>query len=173
LSNAARFIDGGPEHGEIEPCPAAEVAEQKITKVQRQREFGAGKAACATTIVEGAHIRCGLIGGIERARTGARPVVVAEDRQDPVAHELEHLALVGVNCLGQAAGIVIEQLQRRLRRSAVGDPREIRQIAEPNRGADGIGLATHDVAGEHTLGRVRAEIDVEQRPAGRNIPGGV
>src|SRR5689334_24769354 len=64
--------DGGSQHGEIEPCPAAEVAEQKIAKVQCQREFGAGKPARATTIVEGAHIRCRPIGGIKRDRKSTR-----------------------------------------------------------------------------------------------------
>ena len=46
----------------------------------------------------------------------------------------------------------------------LGDARESREIAEPDHGANGLRLAADDVAREHALGRILAEVGRHERP---------
>ena len=114
--------------------------------------------------------------GGQRRLAGIPLAGAAEDREDAVAHELEHLAALALDRVDQDLGMIVEQAQdlgvagEQLQHAAAGDlvdqAGEAGEVAVPDHGVDHLDLAALDIAAEHPAGGVRTEIGREQR-AGR------
>ena len=129
----------------------------------RRRASLAHRASASIQAARAASQRFGLGGG-------------AEDGEDAVAHELEHLPAFALDRIDQDLGMVVEQAQdlgvagEQLQHAGTGDlvgqPGEAGEIAVPDHGMDHLDLAALHVAAEHATGRVRTEIGGEERAGG-------
>ena len=85
-----------------------------------------------------------------------------EDRQQPVAHELEHLAAMVEDRRHLAVEILVEQVDQLLRRQPLGGGRKATHVREPDHGPDRFDVAAPDFAHQNPLARLAADIGVEQ-----------
>ena len=118
----------------------------------------------------------------ERRLAGLRLVAAAENGEQAVAHELQHLAALALDRVDQDLGMVVqqaqdlgvagEQLQHAGAGDLVGQAGEAGEVAVPDHGMDHLHLAALDVAAEHPPGGVRTEIGREQRARGRRAQRG-
>ena len=69
-----------------------------------------------------------------------------------------------------AIEITVKQIDQSLRRQGIGQPREAAHIGQPDRRVDRLGIAAANMAREHPLARIGADIGREQI-AGDAIPG--
>ena len=102
--------------------------------------------------------------------TALAVVAHVEDRQDPVAHELQDVAMVFVDRRHHAFEVVVHEGQKPVTRRRVGELRKALQIARPQRRADRFAGAALDRAAEDSLAGVLAEIGLDETvgdPIGR------
>ena len=86
-----------------------------------------------------------------------------EGGQQAIAHELEDLAVVGLDRGRHRLEIDVERLDENVGRLAIGQLGEAAQIGEPDDGADCLGRAALDRARQHPMAGVPAEIGLEHR----------
>ena len=95
-----------------------------------------------------------------------------EDRQHPVADELQHLAAEGVNRAGDAIEPGAEGRDHRLRRHGLRELGETSKIAIEQDGADGLARFAPQVSAQDLRCATPAEIGLEQRRRGRTCDKG-
>ena len=108
-------------------------------------------------------------------RAGADPIefeVVrdAEDREQAVAHELQHLPALGLDRRHEVVEKQIEQFDQRRRRHRVGAFREAAHVGEPDHRANCLAVAAADAPRQNALARVASDISVQQVDRGPAQP---
>jgi hypothetical protein len=128
-------------------CPASALGREQLHEVERLARRGQRRAA-----------------GLR-----APPFAQAEDRQQPVAQELQHLAAVPVHRrtmqAKQASSRAISWSPGRLSASGVKE----RQVGVEQHRFDALHLAAQHGAGQHARRRILAEIGLEQALADRRV----
>ena len=122
--------------------------------------------------VEHIHVVAETVLGAQRGALGHRHVLVGEHRQHAVADQLQHLAAGIVNGVDRGLRIIVEERDDLAGLDAFADRGRAAQIGEPQHGGDALGHAARDLAAQHLLGRVVAEIDPPQRPGDIGLRGG-
>ena len=122
------------------------------------------------------HAGDGLLGGLQRAAAGFTgipnfPLGDREDGERRVADEAQHLPLVLEHGTEHAFEELVEQAQELAAAHRVGERRGIAQVAEPDHRVDVLAVAAADVAGEHLLAGLLAQVGVED--VVRDAPPGV
>ena len=121
-------------------------------------------------VIQGRHAGAGFAGGFEHLAANAAAVVVGfrdrEHREQPVAHELQHLPAMGPDRRDLAVEIMIEDIHHRFGREPIGQRGEAAQIRQPDRGMHGVGVAAPDLAAHDALTGAVADIVVEQAQEG-------
>src|SRR5689334_7429574 len=125
---------------------------ERDTDVEMERAAALLSTACNTKLggpcrAEGAH-----------AGFHVPTLAAAEDRQDPIAHELQHFALTLLDRRHDAIVIFVDERGRRLLRQMRGEPGEVAHIGEQDRGANAQYLTPPHVAGENTQMRLVTDI---------------
>src|SRR6202011_4760497 len=85
-----------------------------------------------------------------------------ENRQHPVAHELERLASFSRDYLDHRFEIIVEKADYFFTRQSVREHGEAAQIAEPNNRANRLAAATRDRAGQHAFSGPMADVSIHQ-----------
>src|SRR4051794_11277301 len=82
-------------------------------------------------------------------------LTLAEDRQQPVSHVLQHLAAFRLDRGHEAVEVAIQELDGLLRRQGGGDPGVVPHVGKQNGRADPADLTSPDGAGQNgAMGRV-------------------
>ena len=162
-------IDRGPDAGEVEPAHAADIAEQDGADMQRHAEAEA-LDTIAARIVHGIDAGARLLARFQaRGADFAEIAAVLCDRkhgEQPVTHEFQDLAAMLADGRHLAVEILVEDLDHRCSRQAVGQRGEAAQIRQPDRGLHLLGVSPADLAGPNPLAGAVADIGVEQRGGG-------
>src|SRR5271166_5337214 len=134
--DAGRFVDRGPDDGEVEPVARADVAVKHLPDVEREvdgRDRDAGRRAARVQRIERLHrLDC----SIERAPAGFRTARVFEgkDGQHPVADEFEHLAAARPERSRETLEDVVEQINDDGAGRGIADRGEAPDIGVPEHG---------------------------------------
>ena len=94
----------------------------------------------------------------------------AEDREQAVAHEFQHLAALGLDRRREAVEEEIEQFDQRLPAPWCRRVREAAHVGEPDHRADRLAVAAPDPAGQNALAGVPSDIGVQQVDRGPAQP---
>src|SRR5690606_3117309 len=86
-----------------------------------------------------------------------------KDRQDAVAHELQHVAARLGDRLDQGTGIGVEEGDQLRRRQGLAEAGEVLQVAAPEHRLELAGYATQDAAFENPARSVAAEVGFRDR----------
>ena len=133
--------------------------------MKRQAEFDGLGAGIAIRAAEIGDSLAGFAGRRQRPGAGFAGLVAAsgdaEDREQPIAHEFQHLAALRDDGGHLAVEIGVQQADEFFGRHAVCPRGESAHVGEPDGGLDPLGIAAMDLAGEDALARVMPDICVE------------
>ena len=161
LFQTRRQVDRRPNASKIEAVTAADIAVHHLSDVKRKakayRRFILGLARQFGDA--GPHFkRAG-----KRATTNSGGIVVAgngENRQQSIAHELEHLTAVIEDRGNLAAEIAIKNVDHGLWRRLLGKLGKSAHVRKPNRGADHLNIPAPDFARENPLSGLVSDVGV-------------
>jgi hypothetical protein len=154
-------VHRGADHREVEPRRRADVAEHQLAHVQRQPVAERLAPVGGAPLVERQHRPARLDRGAERPHAGAL-LVQREHREHPVADELQDLAAVAGDRVAQRVEEVVQHVEHLAGRQALGERGRAAQVAVPDRGPDRGAGTTYDLARQHPLAGVVADVGVEQ-----------
>ena len=113
LLEARREVHRRADAGEIQPVAAADIAVEHLAQMQRQTEADAPRSPAALERLDVcAALRAPRRARVRRPRRRRRRPVAGKDRQQPVAHEFQHLAAVLEDRGHLAVEIAVEQIDQ-------------------------------------------------------------
>src|SRR5580704_3912619 len=149
-----RMIHRRTNHREIEPRRRANISVTDVAKMQREPEMYLGIAGGVALQISRGYFFGGSPRGSESGSASLSRIfgrAQLENRQHPVAHELERLAAFRCNCINHRFEVVVEHRDYALARHRVGQRREASQIAKPDHRANRLAATARDRAREHPL----------------------
>ena len=163
LFEPRRKIHGGADACEIEPITAANIAVEHFADMKRQTKAYSVRIGKR---VDGINVDLGFARGGERAEAGLACIRHAfsegEDRQQPVANELEDLTAVPENRWNLTIEITVKRINQLLWRQPVRHRCKAAHIREPDHRMDRFGMASPNAPGQNALAGIMADIGIEQ-----------
>ena len=156
LLDAARQVDVGADHREVEPVAGPDIAVGHGAVMQRQTGLQHRPAIRQSPVALGERaqrLRCRLQRRPARRRAALVPLL-PEHRQHAVAHDLEDLAAVLADRRENAVEILVEQPDHGPRAENVRQHREVAQIDQHHRRGDRAHVAAADLPVEDQLARL-------------------
>ena len=138
---------------------------QHLAHVQRKPERQGIEAGCSALDVDLLHAIEGLERSVQRLaadRCGRGVVPQQEHAQHGVPDELEHLATVGRDGLGDRGEVRIQGREEDVRRVPVRAPGEVPQVAHPHDRPQTLARAAPERTVEHPLAGVPAQVRLQQ-----------
>src|SRR4051794_21900435 len=129
--DAASPVHRRPHDREVEAVVAADVAVEHLADMQAEIRLGVRQAGAAAAFVQRPDARPHRRLGPECAGAGLARIADREDRERPVADELEHVASGLGHARDDGLGVIVEERDDLARVGRFGQAREAAQIAEP------------------------------------------
>ena len=145
----ARLVDGRTDDREVQAVAGTDIPVHHIAEMERKIHLGNRQSGRATLGIERSHPRQGLLSNIERDRANIGALSVElEDREQPIAEELQHFSAALLHRLDHTLEILVEHGDELLRRRTVSDSGEALEVAVPQHRANGLDRTAHDFAAE-------------------------
>ena len=112
----------------------ADVAVHHLAEMQRDVEVGRRLVRPAPCHIQFRHLGHHRVSRAQGLGAGIGAAIEREEGEQPVAHELEHLAAFGMHGADHAVEILIKQLDEIFLRQHLGHLGEALQIGEPQHG---------------------------------------
>src|SRR5262249_48365482 len=159
--NAANFVHSRPDHGEIEPFRASDVAIKDLPDMKAKVHFCNGKPTRRTALVQLEDASPCRYRRSQGRIAGTFPIFSGENSEGSVSHYIQTAASLSGTRRDNDIGIVVQQGNYMLRLS-IGDSREAAQIAKPKHGIDAIGHAAHDSTAQYSAAGIASEVSLHQ-----------
>jgi hypothetical protein len=176
LLEASRHVHCGADAGEIEASSGADVAVKHFADMQSEPEAQTRPCRIVARGGQRLDLVLGFLRGPQRARADLADLGVlsyVEDREQPVAHELEDFPARRLDRRHETIVECVEYPNQGLRRNAVGELGEAAHVGEPDDGADRFGVSAPDAPRENPLAGLMPDIGVEKidrgAPQGANL----
>ena len=159
--DAAGFVDGGADNGEVEAVLAADIAVEDIADMQADIDVATGSPRPCASRADDRRWRRSRFGAHRRYASLPR-LRAGEDRQRAVADQFQHIAAGLLDRQDNGFGIVVEQRNEMVRVDGFRQARVAGHVGEPKHGVDLVDLSAGNAAAQHALSGIAPEIGFDQ-----------